>query len=48
MLPLYQLYTVHSLAYIISEGGIFMPKHAAVSLYIYKIVHLVVHLVHKE
>jgi hypothetical protein len=39
---------VHSLAYIFFEGDIFMPEHATISLYIYKIVHLVVYLICKE
>jgi hypothetical protein len=42
ILPLYQLYLVQSLAHILSEGGKFMPKHVAVSLYIYNIVHVIV------
>ena len=37
-MPLYQLYLFYIFAHILSEDGIYMPKHVAVSLYTYNIV----------
>jgi len=37
ILPLYQLCLFYTLVHILSEDGIYMPKHVAVSLYTYNI-----------